>query len=683
MTKHYFNACILSFSIALSPSIWASTSDGNESLPSEIFSLSLKELLNIKISGSTLSDQARAEVPAAVTVLTHEQIQRMGITNIAELLNFVPGFQVHRSSDTGVYSMASSRARRTDASSTEILFLIDGQRSQALLNGGSSFFLEFPVDQIQRVEFLRGSGSAIYGSNAMMGVINIITIRNKNKLGLLVGEYNTTHLGFQWNKNSDKLNLHVSFEGQDSGGKNYTLYDAYDADAIPVSDPHTRYFSSINIDSGKFKLGIHQFQSKADDFYSFDSLQPGHNQTDMSHTTVLASWDLDTTNTKTKFKISQTDYELNIRGKFSREGIFSDISEPPSTEPLLYISSTDGSQKHLSVDSRWTVSPENQLAFGVEWRKEFLDKLDSRYNFDSFNPATAIAPVTYYPDYVSLTIFPINFDTQTVSSIYAQWQIAYSPDTHITLGLRGDSYKEIKEHQITPRIAFVHEFNENHALKLLYAHAFRAPSLSNLNTDSTWSRSDPTLRAETVETYEVIWAGQYNNIFWNAGHFFSHFKNPLLLEIEGSTRVITNADHDHFAGYELEINYQPNDRWMIRTTGTEIYEYAELAFRESKKMFSLQLNYSGGQRWNVNLSSAWRSGRDSFDPMEANSRRNLPAYWLTYSKLTYKFNKRLNIYAQASNLTDETVFYPSAGPRLPQGIPSRGSAWAVGMDWHF
>lgn len=106
----------LRFALVLAAS---TTSTATFASTSDIYNLSLSELLEVKVSGSTLVDEKLSEVPAAVTVFTHEQIQRLGVSTLAELINFVPGYQSQRSGDNGGYSMVSSRKRRTEAASSE------------------------------------------------------------------------------------------------------------------------------------------------------------------------------------------------------------------------------------------------------------------------------------------------------------------------------------------------------------------------------------------------------------------------------------------------------------------------------------------------------------------------------------------------------------------------------------
>ena len=106
-------------------------------------------------------------------------------------MNLVPGFQSYRTSLSPISYQFSSRGRRIGNSGAEILILVDGMRlAEPRTSGGAIVTPKYPLMQVERVEFIRGPGSAVYGSNAMMGVINIVTRTGSNELALDVGSFN-------------------------------------------------------------------------------------------------------------------------------------------------------------------------------------------------------------------------------------------------------------------------------------------------------------------------------------------------------------------------------------------------------------------------------------------------------------------------------------------------------------
>lgn len=652
------------------------------SVNSNIYSLSLAELLNVKITGSTLVDKSISEVPAAVTVFGRDQIQRMGVTTIAELMNFVPGFQSQRSADNGAYTMASSRNRRTSAVSTEILVVVDGIRTQINFQSGSSWFLELPLNNIERVEFMRGPGSAIYGSNAMMGVINIITVRHENNVKIEAGNNANRTLGLLLGQKLDQGSIDLSIDAIASGGQDYVLNDAYSANPVSVKDPYINTNSILKGQYGNLDVHFQHRYWEGEEFYVIESLDPEHNNVGLEYSRYYTGYTFKFDNFNSNISAYYIDYESFLDAKYSDYGTFALISEPASEEALLFESDRYSTERSFSMKNEWLASRNSRLLFGAEWRSEDLKEFITRLNYDYSAIVSNTFPIPFYGDFREQVVFTRNFYKQTVAGYYAQWLTTIYQKNYLTLGFRYDQYKELEESKLSPRFALVHHLSDDHSIKFLYAHAFRAPTLSDLNADTTWSRGDPTLQAETVETAELIWSGKSDNAFWNLGYFRSAFDDPILLETpdedDNTTRVLTNSEHDNINGLEFEISYELNDNWLLRNTATYIFQTDEITFRESSELFSFELNYTK-HNWNANMALAWRGERETYDPNEADERRTLEAYWLSFAKIQYKIDDHWQVFTRLSNLADEEVYYASPGSTLPQGVPSRGRELNVGF----
>ncbi len=177
---------LLTVVVSLSFSISSRSEDDVDYL----FSLDLKDLLQMKVEVASKSGQIVSEAPSSVTIFTKAEIHNMGVSTLEELLNFVPGMQVARTEEVGSkINTVSVRGRRTIHSSPEVLFLIDGQRLNGAWDGGALVFNNhMSVDGIKQVEVIRGPGSALYGSNAFLAVVNVVTDTSSNEASLSVGE---------------------------------------------------------------------------------------------------------------------------------------------------------------------------------------------------------------------------------------------------------------------------------------------------------------------------------------------------------------------------------------------------------------------------------------------------------------------------------------------------------------
>ena len=143
--------------------------------------LSLMDLMNVEASIASKANRRVFETPAAVFVITHEDIRRSGATSIPELLRLVPGVQVSR---IDANKWAISIRGFTARFSNKLLVLIDGRSVYTTRSGGVDWDVQdLLMEDIERVEVLRGPGAAIWGANAVNGVINIVTKPVKTTTG--------------------------------------------------------------------------------------------------------------------------------------------------------------------------------------------------------------------------------------------------------------------------------------------------------------------------------------------------------------------------------------------------------------------------------------------------------------------------------------------------------------------
>lgn len=651
-----------------------------------LFSLSLDQLVNVKISGSTLTDESLTNVPSAVTVFNREQIKRLGVSTLAQLMNLVPGYQVLRSADNSAYSMASSRTRRTDAVSAEILLIIDGNRTQATRHGGSSIFLEMSIDNIERIEFIRGPGSAIYGSNAMMGVVNIITVKNRSEVSISAGGEGNKNLSLLYGAAGEKFNFDMSLNLNDSTGQEYLVTDAYTNVPFSISDPNNSIDALVKVSYGNLSLHLYNRTWSVDDFFVLESANEDYNRVKIEYTRASLAYHYDNASLSSTTRFHIIDNVSKINSQVSAYCDLTLISTPSSNEALAVRSNSLADELSIENNSNLEINNDNQLGFGISWRKENIDSLDTYTNFDYIALNTGDYPITYDPEFIW---FPTNLSRiESLSSYaaYTQWISKPDDKNSFTLGLRYDNYKEIAEENLSPRLAWVHNFNTVHTLKLLYGAAFRAPTLSMLNADTTFSRSDLDLKAETVSTTEIIWLGNFDSTLVKMGYFYSRFKDAILLEApeddQDASRILVNSYHGPIHGLELELDHQINAAWTLRGTTSYIFEKDDIAFRESGELASLEINYASG-KWNTSLALAYRGEREGLDGTEAENKIMMDAYWLSFAKLQYFFNDNLKFYTRVNNLADDTIYYPSPGSKLPEGIPSRGREFEIGASIDF
>jgi iron complex outermembrane recepter protein len=151
---------------------------GNEQ---NIYSKSLEDLMNMKITSVSRRAEKLSRTPAAIYVITQEDIERSGATNIPDLLRMVPGVNV---AQIDANRWAISIRDFNDVYSNKLLVLIDERTVYTPLFAGVYWDqLDVPLQDIERIEVIRGPGGTAWGANAVNGVINIITKNSKDTQG--------------------------------------------------------------------------------------------------------------------------------------------------------------------------------------------------------------------------------------------------------------------------------------------------------------------------------------------------------------------------------------------------------------------------------------------------------------------------------------------------------------------
>ncbi|MBI3890965.1 MAG: TonB-dependent receptor [Candidatus Wallbacteria bacterium] len=154
---------------------------GNAGPSRDLTSLELEELMQVRITSASKKQQRLREAPAAIYVLTSADIHRSGATNLPDLLRLVPGLEVARI-DASKWAVTARGFNGRFAN--KLLVLVDGRSVYTPLFSGVYWDVQdVPMEDIDRVEIVRGPGGALYGANAVNGVINVITKRARDTQG--------------------------------------------------------------------------------------------------------------------------------------------------------------------------------------------------------------------------------------------------------------------------------------------------------------------------------------------------------------------------------------------------------------------------------------------------------------------------------------------------------------------
>ncbi len=649
---------------------------------SHLFALSLEDLLKVEVRGATLTSQSLQTVPAAVTVFTHKEFNRLGLDTLDELMNLVPGFQSYRSSLVSLDYPFSSRGRRIGNTAAEILIMVDGIRLAGPRNSGSSTLVpKYPLMQVERIEFIRGPGSAVYGSNAMMGVINITTRADVSEVNVGIGSFNRRKAHLLTSKQMGDVSLDLFGHIDMDDGDTYRVQDTFSTNRIGTDDPRDLASFNMKLQWQNTHLNLQHNQFKVEDFYGLDTLSNGFNHQAARLTSLSLQQDFDWQAIYSYVWLSYTRSRWSLAVQLTAPGALP-TSSPPSND-ALFVSAVfdDYSETRMQWHNDWNITGQSSLQFGIERRHIDAPETIIKNNFDLGDLASGNTPIRYYGSLLATTSLQKE-SRRDIVGVYGQYQHQLLESTHLTLGGRHDDFSGIGS-QLSPRFGLVQVLNDHHSIKLLYGEAFRAPAEDELNLlNNPVLLGNPDLEPETVQTSEIIWVGQWFDTGILLGYFDSRFKNAIVQVESVGTRAYENEDQDPSKGFELELSHELNDSWLLRSTYTHFSDTPELSFREADQLASLMTNYQQGH-WNANLFATYH-GKQEMPALDSDgSRIRLDDYWLLFAKLQYESAPQRQAYLQVKNLLDKDYSTPPSSTNLTEAVPNRGREILAGFVWNF
>ena len=649
-----------------------------------IFDLSLEQLLDVNVLGATLTEQEQKLAPSSVTVFSCQQIRELGVDSLGELMNMVAGFQSYRSSTTALDYPFSVRGRRIGTASAEVLILLDGQRlNEARTSGAAISMPMLSVANIEHIEFIRGPGAAIYGSNAMMGVINIVTREHEKELHAGIGSFNRFkgHVKTNYSSANSYFDLYLTAD-RDSGDQ-FSILNVDNIQTTSTQDPRRQYELNMKYQRGETLLNLQHFHYEAQDFISYAGPGDGNNDRLSQSTSLALTTPLKWYNVNSKFRLSYNRSSVKVSSQATDAGVLAAISNPSSNDPLVTLSEGEPFSEWRALWSNdLRLNSDHSLQFGLEYRALNMPEFTTRYNYDLNAYRTRDYPITWFNGDFGAERTTQEASSRDIYGAYGQYQRNILPNTHLTLGLRYDHFSQLGE-QLSPRMGLVQSLTESQSIKLLYGHAFRAPSEEELNLSvSSRFAGNTSLEPETVKTLELIWLGQWRKTRASIGYFENVFEQAISQSInaDGYLQFGNAVEDERSRGFEVELNHEFGLSWRVLATFTRITKTSENSFREADSLGSLGVNYQQN-KWNVNLGAHYAGKRDMLVP--GGGLQALDSYWYTFGKLQYQLKSDWRLSLQVKNIDDSEYFTPASSDVLANGVPNRGTSVLLGVNWQF
>jgi iron complex outermembrane receptor protein len=511
------------------------------------------------VTGASKYQQELTDAPASISIITSDDIRKGGFRNLAETLNSVRGFYF-----TYIRSFHNIGVRGFSPLgdvNTRVLLLVDGHRLNDGIFEAAPIGSDFPVDidLIDRVEVIRGPGSSLYGTNAFLAVVNVITHNGKDirggELSTFGGSFNTwTGRVTGGGKLVNDIDLLFSGSYRNSAGRQRLSFPEYVATNNGVAqglDGENSWDLLTKVNWRDFSLLLlHQTRDKTVPTAPYESIfnDPGQKIIDR-HT--LAGLN---------FSRSESWADVNARLTYNR---YEDKSDYPLDNAGVRTLNRD------SAVAEWIGSDlyatkligDHLVTVGMEHRWQFTQQLQ---NFD-------VSPTTN-------TVLDDNHHS-LVQGYYLQDEYHILKELILNAGLRIDHYDNFGS-TINPRAALIWKPQDSTVLRLTYGEAFRAPNAyEQFYGDGLTQKNNPNLKPEKVHTFEFGW-DQFlgENYRTSFSGFYTHISD--LLEQTTDTDgllIFTNQNKVESKGIELLAE----GKWENGVSGRLSYSYQETKNLES------------------------------------------------------------------------------------------------------
>lgn len=484
--------------------------------------VSVDDLLNMKITVSSKTAMTPRESPGIISIVTGEEIKNSGARDLIDVLNLVPGFQFGYDID-GVIGLGS---RGNWGHEGKILILLDGQELNENFYSTFQFGNQIPLDQIKRIEIIRGPGSCIYGGYAELGVINIISKAATDIKGV---EVNSSAGLMSKGTLSKKINIE---SGSKIGDFDYTI-GAYYNQAHRSNSFYTYYNTDDSI------------------AYNYD-LNKKDGIIDGKNLNVSASYK----NLKTRiiynyYRTHTFEYQNNPTNDFT-----SILGELKYDWKL---------NDKLSITPKLNIK--EQIPYHIEDPIAPYNRINNRYNgnvtaiFESSKNLVVTGGIEYLMDKAKDKLDDTTSVFENGKKDISYYNIASflqfflkTKIVDINIGGRLDKHSKIGEN-FAPRLALTKVINKFH-FKVLYSNAFRAPSIENITANDT-------IKAEKTNVFEIETGYQLTkSMFFTINFFNIKITNPIVYQYINDEDVYNNFPSTGSYGFELEYRYVRNKGYL-------------------------------------------------------------------------------------------------------------------------
>jgi len=585
----------LALAVALLPGVQVFAADAEQELPSMLIT-------------SARQAEPRAQATAANTVFTRADIERLQARSVPELLRRVPGVQV---SSAGGLPLLSLRGTGT----AQTLVLVDGQRITSATSGFAR--LDYlAIDNIERVEVIRGPRSSLYGADAIGGVIQIFTRGGKPGINpevrLAAGSDQTFQRSLSLAAGTEQTRIHLGASLDERDGFDITRDNRgadQDNDGQRNKALHLKLDHQFDANwKGGLSLNDQRGKNEYDDAYEFEPGTPQDEFRVSSYSGYLDGRLTDIWNSR-----------LELGRSFDRNrAVGSNYNDG-----LL-----ETTRHSAAWINRVQLSERQQLGLGSDWYEDRLDATTT-YQEDSRDNLAFFAQHSFQGEH---------FGTE--------------------LGLRHDDNQQFGSHN-SWNAAFSLPVGQSQRWILSYGEGFRAPTFTDLYAPPAWG-PNPDLKPETSKTYELQWRGEFDETQLEAALYRTDLEDMIAW---GGTRM-ENVSQARINGFEASAARELLG-WQA-SLGVSIIDPRDrdsghTLARRAKRTLSIDLDRTFGA---LSAGAGWHVSSARYDTI-ANT-RELSGYGIFDLRAAWQSHPELRWEAKVNNLFDRdyalATYARSQGP---------------------
>ncbi len=645
--------------------------------------LSNTSLDEVLVTTATKTEKNIDGVSASIIVITSEDIEKIAATTLKDVFEKTPSInaQYARFPHPSSASKASISIRGVGGNGT--LILLDGKRLSAETENPYEMD-RIPASMIERIEIVKGSMSTLYGSDAIGGVINIITKKVDKPNTTLDIKYGSNSKGKAKKKNINLTtignveNFRYKIFGSFIDNSSYSLNKNYtqvatnpqtgailstnpqhgitgNSELTYVNDSNVKSFGTrlekdLN-DNLTLGLDLNYFKEEAKGIYLGAAQYSGGG---LIKNTLVNSEDNNSrvdVSTDLKYLVND-DLTTSLKLYKSYYKKRNETTPINFTGPINKKFSANVTIDNIESNTTYFLNNSNILTAGIDYRKETRD-------------SSAINPDVSSSEFITKEV--------SYKSAFLQDEITFNDTLNATIGIRYDNISNA-ENKITLQVGAVQKLTENTSLRVNYAQGYRSPDIAELYVVSpvykdgkrygsevinTFKTTAYDLKPEESQTFEIALNNRFNKLNSELVLFHTNIKDKIELVSygNGNTKYYTseNLEKVEINGAELSLDYELNDNLGANFNLT----YLDTKDKTSNKELtytpdlsaSLGLDYKILENLKSNLSVRYIGEQFS---NSANTTKT-DAYTFVDLRLNYNINKLTSIYGGVDNIFDKEV----------------------------